>query len=148
MKKISIVQHVYIITSHITVFSIRDANWMTLPIWRLESISVRLDRFKEKKMSITWQQAKEIKKKKIVVRILYTAKLCYLLVVTLRVQKKWHPAAGCSPFCRIWETTVCIPYHWYTLGVSKGNCFEFWEGWFCDYTFTESSGCYGDICTS
>lgn len=49
MKKISIVQHVYIITSHITVFSIRDANWMTLPIWRLESISVRLDRFKEKK---------------------------------------------------------------------------------------------------
>jgi hypothetical protein len=26
---------------------------MTLPIWRLESISVRLDRFKEKKMSHT-----------------------------------------------------------------------------------------------
>lgn len=42
----------------------------------------------KKKISITWQQAKEIIIKKIVVRVLYTAKLCYLLVVTLRVQKK------------------------------------------------------------
>lgn len=67
---------------------------------------------------------------------LCVTKLHCLLEVTLGHQQKWNLADGCISFCRIWKAKVCTSYHWYVLGVAMGNRIEFWEGWFCNFTFT------------